>query len=180
MMCSQPAEKTLERELAELRVENARLKKKLADRNDEKRDEKLVLSPARRANDLSPWNLSTRVQEKLSKKGFLESYRKSKLSKDTSEKEPKRNIEWWTLVSRPEPKKLDENLLWTKEKDLLGGPYLLINENDVVESVAIFIAQCLINDSMRGAISTDDLRKHIDGSLQELQRKVMMEKAWDW
>jgi len=179
MMCSQQAERTLECELDKLRLENARLKKKLADRNDEKRDEKLVLSPARRANDLSPWNLCLRVQEKLAKKGFLESYRKSKLS-DSLEKEATRNIGWWTLVSRPEPKKLDENLQWTKEKDLLDGPYLLINENDVVESIAIFVAQCLFLDPEILSLSADDIRKRIDGSFQEMHKKGLVRKAWDW
>merc|ERR550534_2746498 len=69
---------------------------------------------------------------------------------------------------------------YTKERNLLGGPYMLINEKDVVESVAIFIAQCVINDPELGSACSEELRKRIDGSFNELHRKGMLRRAWDW
>jgi len=68
----------------------------------------------------------------------------------------------------------------TREKNLLDGPYMLVNEKDVVESVAIFIAQCVVSDPDLGSACSDDLRKRIDGSFQELHKKGMLRKAWDW
>lgn len=181
-MHAEPNENTLENELAELRLENAQLKRKLAQKHEEKRDDKLILSPARKPNDLSPWNLSMRVREKITKKGFLESFQKTKQVKvkDSTDIESKKNIEWWTLVSRAKPLTLEDNLEYTQETDLLDGPYMLINEHDVVESVAIFIAQCMFSDLDSDVACADELRKRIDGSFQELHKKGMMRKAWDW
>merc|ERR1719320_1844782 len=146
MMCSMPKQSSLEKELEKLRLENETLKRKLAEKQEEKRDEKLVLSPTRSANDLTPWNLSMRVQEKISEKGFLESFKKSTKEVEVSTEEKSKNIEWWTLVSRAKPISLEDNAQYSKDKNLLDGPYVLLNEKDVVESVAIFIAQCVMTD----------------------------------
>jgi len=179
-MYSEPKQVSLEHELAELRQENAQLKRELAQKHEEKEAEKVVLSPALRGNDLSPWKLSVKVRELVTKKGFLESFQKSKPVNNSSEVEPKKDIEWWTLVSRDKPRKLEDNLEHTQEIGLLDGPYMLINERDVVESVAIYIAQCLFSNLDSDGMSADELRKRIDGSFQELQHKGMMRKAWDW
>jgi len=179
-MYSEPKQISLEHELVELRLENAELKRKLAQKNEEKEAEKVVLSPALRGNDLSPWKLSMKVQEWVSKKGFLESFQNSKPENNSREVQPKKDIEWWTLVNRAKPKKLEDNLEHTHEIGLLDGPYMLINERDVVESVAIFIAQCLFSNLECDGVSADELRKRIDGSFQELHGKGMMLKAWDW
>jgi len=179
-MYSEPKQISLEHELFELRLENAELKRKLAQKNEEKEAKKVILSPALRGNDLSPWKLSMKVREWTLKKGFLESFQKSKPANNSTEVKSKKDIEWWTLVAREKPKKLEDNLEYTQEIGLLDGPYMLINERDVVESVAIFIAQCLFSNLESDGVSADELRKRIDGSFQELHQKGMMRKAWDW
>jgi len=179
MMCSKPKQSSLEKELTDLRLENEQLKRKLAEKQEEKQVDKLVLSPARSANDLTPWNLSKRVQEKISKKGFLESFKKTEITEDLLVDKSK-NIEWWTLVSRAKPISLEDNVQYSQEKNLLDGPYVLINEKDIVEAVAIFIAQCVMSDAETSTACTDDLRKRLNGSFQELQEKGMLRKAWDW
>lgn len=178
-------ENVLATELAELRRENEALKRQLSEQNSPER-RALV---KRKENDLTPWNLCMRVQEKLGEEGFLKGLLEAQNPSvedqqgpgpaPQSEKDALANIEWWTLVNRPKPVQHKDNFQYHKDDDLLGGPYVLLQEKDVVESVAIFVAQCIVQQS-NGVPKPDELLDRINGNFKQIKEKGMLREVWDW
>lgn len=168
----------LESELSRLRHENDILKQKLIEKSGyaTDKDESLVLSP----NDLTPWNLSRRVQEKISEKGFLRRVFQNFNVKLEAEKPE--GSDWWMLVnvSKPEEEKQEILEFFEDKNNCLDGPYVLLNDCDVVEAIAVFILRSTRTTPGIADLPDETLRKRLDRSFDEFHEKGLIRKTWDW
>jgi len=206
---SRPAFRTVEEELAHLRKENAELRNLVKARGDRSVSATISGPPTadmpketknvtlrRRVSEkpqkpLSPFELSEKVQERLLAPGFLQKYdwkrnKDTLILDDTTEKGNEvgvvdtRQIEWWTLVQRPESLAERDDFTYSHGNQLLGGPYVLLSENDVVEAVAVFVAQCVLRMPETSELSHVEMISLLDGTFAKLREKGMIRKAWDW
>eukprot|EP01083_Nonionella_stella_P141159 434367_1 len=92
------------------------------------------------------------------------------------------SIDWWTLVpSDPEGQESDSPSEESKSSDEeLGGPYVLVEESDVVEAVAEFVALCAVKLPEVSHLQPTELQEMVCGAFDELRTKGFFESLWSW
>jgi len=89
-----------------------------------------------------------------------------------------KNVEWWTLVN---PDALDEDDKdITTEASELGDSFAVIQQDDVTESMANFLAVSIERNPDAKQLSPAELRKVLDGTLAQARRQGKLTQAYGW
>ncbi len=85
------------------------------------------------------------------------------------------DVEWWTLVPSENGSK-DV----TDADDSLSGPYVWVDEDDIVAGVADTIADVVRTIPSVSKLSNADLQAMLAGTFAELRTKTLYGKIWDY
>jgi len=174
----------LEDEIEYLRQQNFKLKEKL------KETKSIVQSPE---------ELSYRVQERLPdfiKKADFEAHPNVVFIPSEIDGEvgliDKTSIDWWSVVDLTNPcenglsplstenaNKPSDELIFPDAQGL-EGPYVSIKESDVIDSIAYFVAQCVVTMPECRNLTHEQMLKKLDTTFAELREKQFFHRMYDW
>jgi len=90
-----------------------------------------------------------------------------------------KNVEWWTIVN-PDTLGDDENKDITMEASELGDSFAVIQQDDVSESMANFLAISIERNPDAKQLSPAELKKILDGTLAQAKRQGKLTQAYGW
>jgi len=87
------------------------------------------------------------------------------------------NVEWWTIVN---PESLEEEKDITFEDSELGDSYAVINQDDVTESLANFVAVSIQRNPDAKQLTPAELKKVLDGTFAQMKKQGTLSSAYGW
>lgn len=84
------------------------------------------------------------------------------------------DAEWWTLVNPP------VDTARKVETGSLGGAYVFVDRQDVVEAIGEFVAMYLASVPAAQHLSSEQLQGLLSGTFSEFREKGSMESMWSW
>jgi len=111
-----------------------------------------------------------------------------------------KNVDVWTVVDAEMHSKIEmlggavqqsslfghltrfpEELVFADEDEsALSGPFVYLHEEDIVDAVAYFVAQCVTRMPECQNLTHEEMLKKLDSTFAELREKGMFGKIWDW
>lgn len=86
------------------------------------------------------------------------------------------DLDWWTVVPRP-----SETEPFVEIEPLtLDGAYVFVEEDDIVQAIAEFVAYYITAIPATKHLSQEKLQKLLEGTFDELQEHGPLRKLWDW
>merc|ERR1719410_1242398 len=73
----------------------------------------------------------------------------------------------------------DSNLQF-EETETLGGPFIVLRESDIIDAIACFVAQCVIDIPECRNLDEKEMLSMISGTFSELKSKGPLGKMMDW
>jgi len=89
-------------------------------------------------------------------------------------------VEWWTLVPTSEEMGMTPSRTMLVETQSLGGPFVAVEESDVVEAMAEFLTLYLMQMPQSKSLAPQELVRVMSGALGELAEKGAVRRLWDW
>jgi len=90
-----------------------------------------------------------------------------------------KTIEWWTIVN-PETLGEDEDKDITLEDSELGEPFAVIQQDDVNESIANFLAVSIERHPDAKQLSPAELKQLLDGTFAQMKKQGTLSHAYGW
>jgi hypothetical protein len=90
-----------------------------------------------------------------------------------------KSIEWWTIVN-PETLGEDEDKDITLEDSELGEPFAVVQQDDVNESIANFLAVSIERHPDAKQLSPAELKQLLDGTFAQIKKQGKMSQAYGW
>jgi len=88
-----------------------------------------------------------------------------------------RDVEWWTIVN---PESLEENRSMDEEASELGDSFAVVKEDDVVESMANYVAVSIERNADARKLSPAEMKKVIDGTFAQMKKQGALSQAYGW
>lgn len=120
------------------------------------------------------------LQQRVDSPGFLATVEKARTTiclenADAADQVgfvPTDDVEWWTLVPKDGVSQVEESAL--------DGPYVFVENSDVVDAMAEFIALSLARIPETSSLSSSRLQQMLSTTFGELREKGTLGKLWDW
>jgi len=90
-----------------------------------------------------------------------------------------KNVEWWTIVN-PDTLGADDDKDISYEDSELGDSFAVIQQDDVNESMASFLAVSIERHPDAKQLSPAELKKILDGTLAQAKKQGSLSQAYGW
>jgi len=90
-----------------------------------------------------------------------------------------KNVEWWTIVN-PDTLDVDDDKDISFEDSDLGDSFAVIQQDDVNESMANFLAVSIERHPDAKQLSPAELKQVLDGTLAQARRQGKLTQAYGW
>eukprot|EP01083_Nonionella_stella_P148026 467931_1 len=67
-----------------------------------------------------------------------------------------------------------------EQTQTLGGPFIVLRESDIIDAIACFVAQCVMNIPECHNLDHEEMLLMISGTFSELKKKGPLGKMYDW